>query len=193
MADQVALQFDAQGAAVEQPPLQSQAHQGLWPGLATEDEGFAEGRVGHLAAPGGGGPGVGLPVGQVGNGRGAGHRLAGPQGLGGRLVDVEVLGAGVQIQNAVDVLDLAHPFQQAVAQPTGLQILLTALEAHATGGVDGARVEVVFDPLRPQLAARQGGGSVAGGHHPAQLGVIALLVGRQANLQRYSRYGTGRI
>ena len=95
VADQVALQFDAQGAAVEQPPLQSQAHQGLGPGFAVEGEGIAEGGAGHLAAPGGDGPGVGLPIGQVGNGRGAGHRLAGPQGLGGRLVDVEVLGAGV--------------------------------------------------------------------------------------------------
>ncbi len=138
VAHQVHVGFQRERSAVEQSALNVDTGEVLGPPAALEQEGFAEVGIHHLAGPHRGGPGVGMPVGQLRNLWGAGHRRRGAEGLRRRLLDVEILGAGVEVEHPVHVFHLAHPFQQAVAEFAGLQILLAPLETHGANGIHRA-------------------------------------------------------
>jgi hypothetical protein len=114
------------------------------------------------------------------------------KGSGGGHGQVEVLGAAVEVQHAIDIVEFTGALQQAVAQATGLEKLLPPLKPHATHGEQGAAGRIKFNPIRLQAAAGDGCGDVACADVTLQLGVVVLLVAGQLQLQG-NRLGGARI
>ena len=89
---------------------------------------------------------------------------------------VEIEGAAVEIENAVDLHQLTAVFDQAVAQPARLQIVVAALEAHPSAGLNGAAGGVVLQPVRQEPSAGEHGPDIAGGHEAIGQQVEPLTV-----------------
>jgi len=107
------------------------------------------------------------------------------------LFRIEVKGAAVEVQYAVHLIQLAAVFQQAVTQPTGLQILAAPLKANPATGIDGARGGFVFQAVGKQATSGQQHPDVARRDEAIGQQVEALLVGRQVDLERRA-LGRGR-
>ncbi|MFM7696670.1 MAG: hypothetical protein ACKO6G_08365, partial [Vulcanococcus sp.] len=98
------------------------------------------------------------------------------------LFEVEIGGAGVEIDDPVHRFGVAAVFRQAVAQAVGLEVLLTPPEAHTARQVQGARFGFVFEAIRQQPAPGQIDLHIAAGHEAIQQAIKALLIGLQSDL-----------
>ena len=113
------------------------------------------------------------------------------QGHRGRLGQIQINFGGVQVENAVDVVQFADVLDQAVAQFAGLEILLTPLEAHPAAGVNRAGAGFVLDPIGQQAAARHLGHHLARGYEAIQLLIESLAVGAELDREGWALLGSG--
>jgi hypothetical protein len=183
VVEPVDIQIEGKGARLQQAALHPQAGQVFRPEHPLKDERLAEIGMETLATPGGEGPGVGMPLRRRGHLLGAADRLRWGQGDRWGGLQIKILFGAVQIEDSVDIPYLTDAFDQAVAQPAGLQVLLTPLELDAAGGVDGARTGVEFNAIGHHPAPGHGDHHVPGGHEAASLAVVALAVGGELQLQ----------
>ena len=183
VAQQIGIQLNGERPAIDQAALHPHPHQVFRPGVAIEEEGVPEVGRGHLTRPTGEGPGVGLPLGDRRQHGRAAEGLRWRQGGGGRHRQVEILGTAIQVEHAVDVLQLTNALKQAVAQAAGLEKLLAALKAHVTGGEQRAAGGIKLNALRLEAPTGDLGGDVARAHVSLKLGVVLLVVARQLQFQ----------
>ena len=184
MAKQVGIEFKREGPCVKQASLDAHTHQILRPKLSLKAEGVAEVRGGHLARPAGHRPWIGLPLGDGRQRWRAADGLGGRQRSGGGHLQIEILGAPVEIEHPIDVLHFADALQQAVAQAAGLEQLLPPLKTHTACGKQGTGVGINFDPIRLETPPRELGGDVASADVPLQLCIVFLLIAGEFQLNR---------
>jgi hypothetical protein len=102
------------------------------------------------------------------------------------LSGVDVSSEGVLLDDAVYVIKLAAAFPIAKTQAACLQILIPLDQLNLAAGIDAAASCRYLYPICKKEPAIESGLHIAGGNEPAELLVIALLVGLD-----YSEVGGG--
>ncbi len=69
------------------------------------------------------------------------------RGSAQRRIQIQIRWAGGQINDAVDVLDFTFTLQKVVAKQAGLEVLITALEAHSAPGPNHAVGRAVLESI----------------------------------------------
>ena len=131
MAEQVGFELHGQRSGAEDPLLQANAQHRLRAHGAVEEEGVAEWGIDHLAAPGGDGPGLRMPVRNRRQQGGAGHGRQ-LRWRCGRLRNAEDPLHVIQVYDAINVIEFTLVVDQAVAQRGCLKQLGVAGETNGS-------------------------------------------------------------